>query len=62
MSSAIRQKRWRVRQALGVQLVNIEIDQETIEILISKHLMKKTDMYNHKRIARAMILLTKQQA
>jgi len=61
MSTAIRQKRWRDRQALGVQLVRAEVDQEALEILISKHLIKKTEMYDHRRIAQAMISLIKQQ-
>ena len=60
LSGAERQRRWRERQRRGVQVVAVEIDQETVERLLARRLIRVEELGNPKRISAALARMARE--
>ncbi len=58
-TAAIRMKRYRRRQRNGVQVVRIEVDQDSVESLLITQRLKREDAGNPAAIAAAIEALMK---
>ena len=57
MTKAERNRRYRERQILGVQLVTVEVDQPTAEIMVARGLLSTNDVGNRDALAKALLRL-----